>query len=221
MRKIIMGLFLMGISFCVFAQNGVIRESSGTVEVKKAGAAGYVPAKAGDTVSQDTVIYTGLRSTALVEVGSTVIAVRPLTRLTLTEIRASVGEETLNMSLQAGRVRVDVNPPAGSRATMSINSPIATASVRGTSFYFDTRNLRVEKGTVLFKGNRGYTIQAGAGTTSMVGRNGTASAPQSGAGYQASSPVGSDLSAGNTSQESMRSSGGNYGPGTIGIGVGY
>ena len=72
-------------------------------------------------------------------------------RLTLTEVQASGGEEKLNVNLHAGRVRVDVNPPAGAKASMSVSSPNATASVRGTSFFSDTRNLQVEQGTVLFK----------------------------------------------------------------------
>jgi hypothetical protein len=159
------------------AQNGTIRELSGTVELKLPGAAVYVPAKSGDTVSQETVISTGFKSTASVEVGSTVITVRPLTRLTLTEIRASSGAETLNVNLQAGRVRVDVNPPAGTRASMAVTSPNATASVRGTSFEFDTRNLYVRHGTVSFKGNRGKLMLINAGSSSWTETNGKAADP--------------------------------------------
>ena len=73
-----------------------------------------MPARIGDQVSEDTVVSTGFKSTALIEVGSALLAVRPLTRLTLTEISASAGNETLNVNLAAGRVRVDLNPPAGS-----------------------------------------------------------------------------------------------------------
>jgi hypothetical protein len=69
---------------------------------------------------EDTVVSTGFKSTALIEVGSTVITVRPLTRLTLTEIRASSESESLNVNLQSGRIRVDVNPPAGAKASMAV-----------------------------------------------------------------------------------------------------
>jgi len=169
MKKVILAIFLAGVSVCVFAQNGVIKELSGTVELKAAGASAFVPAATGAQVKADTIISTGFKSTALVEVGSALITVRPLTRLTLTEISASQGVETLNMSLQSGRVRVDVNPPAGSKASLSVSSPSATASVRGTSFYFDTMNVRVREGTVAFKGNAGYTVQVGAGSFSGIG----------------------------------------------------
>ena len=178
MKKTILTALLMTTTLGIFAQSGVIKELSGTVELKNAGAADYVPAKAGDTVAQSTVIFTGIKSMALIEVGSAVIFVRPMTRLTLTEISAFQEEEILNVNLQAGRVRVDVNPPAGIKTSMNVMSTVATASVRGTSFYFDTRNLYVDHGTVLFKGNKGYTVQVSDGSVSGVAAgNGKASEP--------------------------------------------
>jgi len=184
MRKLVVAFLLMGMSLCVFAQNGVIKQVSGTVELKRAGETAYVPAKAGDTVSGNTVISTGLKSFAVIEIGSAVINVRPATRLTLTEIRALGNEESLKVDLRVGSVRMEVNPPAGTRASTTMQSPSATASVRGTAFFFDTRNLHVTQGTVLFKGTRGYTIQVSADSTTAVGWNGTPSAPESTTDYQ-------------------------------------
>ena len=166
--------------FCavmVFGQNGVIKELTGTVELKRAGQTAFVPAKTGDTVAQDTVVSTGFKSTALVAIGSTVITVRPLTRLTLAEIRSSAGSETVNVSLQTGRVRVDVDPPAGTRTNTSVQGPSATASVRGTSFEFDTREVKVQKGTVAFKGNKGGTMLVSAGSSSILNESNRASDP--------------------------------------------
>jgi len=188
-KKAILAILLAsGLSFCVFAQSGVIKEISGTVELKAAGASAFTPAAVGSQVRADTVISTGFKSTALVEVGSAVIAVRPLTRLTLTEISASASTETVNMSLQAGRVRVDVNPPAGSKAALTVSSPSATASVRGTSFYFDAMNVRVREGTVAFKGNAGYTVQVKAGSTSVIDSYSIATPAQSSANTAAVVP---------------------------------
>jgi hypothetical protein len=202
MRKAILAILLTGLIMAVYAQNGVVKELTGTVELKAAGAAAFTPATAGTQISADTVISTGFKSTALVEVGSAVIAVRPLTRLTLTEISASQGVETINMNLQAGRVRVDVNPPAGTKASLSVASPTATASVRGTSFYIDTMSVSVLEGTVAFKGNTGYTIQVGAGSFSVIDTySGVAAGAQSsgGTGLVPSSPAGYDATTtGNT-----------------------
>jgi len=198
MKRTVLAFCLVVMGMGVFAQNGTIKEISGTVELKNPGAADYVPAKAGDTVGQKTIISTGFKSTTLVQVGSALISVRPLTRLTLTEISAASGEETLNVNLQAGRVRVDVNPPAGTKAAMSVNSPSATASVRGTSFEFDTRNLSVNHGTVSFKGNRGAGTLVSTGSSSRVKDDGKAVHPIDTGNkvLRPSAPVGSDIAAG-------------------------
>ena len=174
-RKLFVLLFLFTIGMCLFAQSGTIRELSGTVELKHANSSNFVAAKIGDRVNQDTVVSTGFRSTALVEIGSAAITVLPMTRLTLTEIQASSGVESLNVNLQAGRVRVDVNPPAGTRASMTVSAPSATASVRGTSFSFDGKNVSVGEGTVSLQGNRGLGVPVGAGFVSAVSRDGKAS----------------------------------------------
>jgi hypothetical protein len=216
MKKTVLVFLLMGLNICVFAQNGVIKQVNGTVEIKRAGETAYVSAQAGDQVSENTVISTGFRSFAVIEAGGTSIQVRPATRLTLTEIRALDSEESLQMNLRSGSVRVEVTPPAGSRSNTRVQSPNASASVRGTRFYFDTRNLRVTQGTVLFNGSRGYTIQVNAGSGTAVGWNGTASAPQYTAGYQDSSPVGWDASSSAGGTGAVTS-----GAGSVDVGVEY
>ncbi|MCL2763024.1 MAG: FecR family protein [Treponema sp.] len=200
MKKTVVAFFLLVLCLSVFAQNGVIRELSGTVEIKAPGDSEYIPANSGDQISQNTIISTGFRSTALVEVGSARINVRPLTRLSLAEISAASGTETVNVNLQAGRVRVDVNPPAGSRASMSVTSPSATASVRGTSFDFDGRNIRVHHGKVGFKGTKGPQMLVNAGSNSKVEQSGKAADPveEKKNKLRPPKPVGTDSSSGTT-----------------------
>jgi len=176
MKKIFFIIILFNLCFGIFAQSGVIRSLSGTVEIKHRNSPDYITASAGDVVNEDTIIHTGFRSTAIIEIGSTVISVRALTRLTLTEIRASAQEEQLDISLQSGRVRVEVNPPSGTRANMTVRGPSSVASVRGTIFEFTTNALRVEQGTVIFQGNRGYAITVNAGASSVIEWNNTAGA---------------------------------------------
>ena len=177
MKRITMVILMLLCAVIGFAQNGVITELTGTVELKASGQADFVPAKAGDTVARDTVISTGFKSTALISAGSTVLAVRPLTRLSLSEISSSAGTEALNVNLQAGRVRVDVKPPTGAKASMTVQSPTATASVRGTSFEFDTHSLTVLEGAVAFQGSQGGVMMVNAGSTSEVNANGRSADP--------------------------------------------
>jgi hypothetical protein len=58
-----------------------------------------------------------------------------------------------------------------------VQSPSATASVRGTDFEFDTVNLRVYEGTVALRGNDGMAVSVPAGTVSQVDSYGRASDP--------------------------------------------
>ena len=177
MKNIFCAVLILFAAVGLFAQNGVLKEFTGTVELKPAGAAEFAPAQTGSEVARNTIVSTGFKSTAIIEVGSSQIMVRPLTRLTLTEIQSSSGTESLNMSLQSGRVRVDVKPPAGTKTNFAIQSPIATASVRGTSFEFDTRRITVYEGTVSFLGKNGMEMLIPAGQESFVGNEGEAADP--------------------------------------------
>jgi hypothetical protein len=134
MKKFILVTLLTFTAIAAYSQTGVIREMTGEVELKHAGASAFVPAQVGSEISRDTIVSTGFRSTAIIAAGSAVITVRPLTRLSFAEISSSADTENLNVNLQAGRVRVDVKPPAGTRASATFRGPTATASVRGTSF---------------------------------------------------------------------------------------
>jgi hypothetical protein len=167
-KKIGTIVVLMCLGLGAFAQNGRITELTGTVELKPAGTTVFIAANSGDQVVQSTIVSTGFKSSAVIEVGSATILVRPLTRLSLEEITISQGTEKVQMNLRAGRVRVDVKPPAGGRADFSVVSPSATASVRGTGFEMDTRNLAVNEGSVTYRGIRGAATVVYAGAESGV-----------------------------------------------------
>jgi hypothetical protein len=195
MKKIVcVAVMLSVISASLFAESGIIRELSGDVQLKPAGSSAFVPAQSGGEVAQNTVVSTGFKSTAIIAVGSSTIVVQPLTRLSLADIQTSAGAEKINMNLQSGRVKVDVKPPAGARADFSVQSPSATASVRGTSFEFDTRSLKVSEGTVSFAGRDGIVMLVPAGAESFVGSDGYAADPNDiiAESLQPAPPVGTD-----------------------------
>lgn len=168
MKKIIaVAALVCGLSAILSAQTAVIREISGKVEIKAAGK-DWAPAAAGQPVDNATVISTGLKSTALIAIGNSVLTVRPLTRLTLEELQETraagqAGNERVALSLQTGRVRADVAPPAGGKTSFTVRSPSATASVRGTTFEFDGTRLAVSEGRVRLAGGDGMAVFVNAG----------------------------------------------------------
>jgi hypothetical protein len=78
---------------------------------------------------------------------------------------------------------------------MSVSSPVATASVRGTGFDFDTRNIYVERGAVAFRGNRGGIARVNAGFRGQLDNSGKVFDPVDtmNSGLRPRAPVGSDL----------------------------
>jgi ferric-dicitrate binding protein FerR (iron transport regulator) len=141
----------------------VVREVRGTVEIKAPGAAAWVKAAVGDRIGKNALVSTGFQSGAILAVGGSLIALRPLTRLSLEEIVRNRGGERVELRLQAGRMRAEVRPPAGGKTDFTVRSPMATASVRGTAFEMDTQRVRVEEGRVA------YSLAAGGGARSVGG----------------------------------------------------
>jgi len=173
MKKVFLtGILISVVVFAAFSQVGIIRELTGEVELKPAGSSTFVPASLGAEVAPDTVVSTGFRSTAIIVIGSNTITVRPLTRLSLAEISSSAGVENLNVNLQAGRVRVEVKPPAGTRANTTVQSPSATASVRGTVLDMDVQNMSVVEGSVGWQSTNGLTTVVPAGFSGGVTSDG-------------------------------------------------
>jgi len=169
MKKALLAAVLAGIAMHAFAQTGIIREVTGEVEIKRAGSAAFAPAAVGDQVAPDTLVSAGFRSSAVIEVGSATLTIRPLTRLAFSEISSAAGEENMRVNLQSGRVRVDVSPPSGTTAAFTAQSPAATASVRGTSFEFTTTGVTVLSGSVEFAGARGGPVVVHSGGESFAG----------------------------------------------------
>ena len=169
MRTKLMTVMMLIVAAAVWAQSprAVIRSVEGTVEVKAPGAAAWQPAGAGQELGEDTLVSTGFKSSAVLEIGNSSLVVRPLTRLSLREIRSAGEAERVEIHLNAGRIRADVKPPAAGRnVNFTVRAPIATASVRGTVFDFDTVNLNVDEGTVSFSGADNTAVYVGAGQTS-------------------------------------------------------
>jgi hypothetical protein len=141
----------------------VIREISGTVEVKAPDAAVWIPASRGQILERRTLISTGFKSSALIAIGNSTLSVQPLTRLSLEELITANGDEKVDLNLRAGRVRADVRPPVGGTTNFTVRSPTATASVRGTVFEFNGTELRVDEGRVHLSGNGGNGAYVGMG----------------------------------------------------------
>jgi hypothetical protein len=141
------------------------------VEIKETEASGWKTAAPGLPVKKNTVISTGLNSSAVISLGSSRLEVRPLTMLALEELVQRDGIEETALYLRTGRVRAEVTPPRGIQIDFSVKSPTVTASVRGTSFEFDGKYLWVDDGRVVLAGSNGQKVYVAEGQRSYVDGN--------------------------------------------------
>jgi hypothetical protein len=147
-------------------------EVKGVVETKERdGSPEWKRAAPGDPVGGNTVISAGLKSSAVISLGSSRLELRPLTMLTLEELIQRDNTEAAILYLRTGRVRGVVNPPTGQDVDFTVASPIVTVSVRGTSFEFDGAHLRVDDGRVLLAGASGQRVYVAGTQRSYVDEN--------------------------------------------------
>jgi hypothetical protein len=135
MKRSVYFIILAFLCVGLFGQNAVIKEVSGKVEVND-GAKGWVPAKAGMTISIGSMISTGFKAKATIALGDSVVLVKQLTRMKLNELVEKEGTVSTELFLDVGRVTAEVKTSGGKKNDFRLKSPIATAAVRGTTIDF-------------------------------------------------------------------------------------
>lgn len=162
----VLGFFV--IASPVFAQSATISQLRGKVEIKLPGKAWTIPGE-NQEIPANTVVSTGINSTARLQINGSSLVLQPLTRLSLEEIRVQAGQESTRISLNTGRVSAQVRSTAGREVSFEVRSPVATASVRGTDFDFDGVRLQVSQGAVAVINQSRQQIIVGAGGRTTAG----------------------------------------------------
>ncbi len=144
-----------------------VKEFTGKVEVKASGA-GWQPAEAGMGLDNGAWISTGFKATALLDLGTSTLKVKPLTRLQLVDLIAREESVSTTVALKVGRVNASVKAAQGVRQEFRVKGPKATAAVRGTEFEFDGVTVKVINGQVFFSNTQGQGRQVGAGEGSSL-----------------------------------------------------
>ncbi len=133
--------------------------------------------KVGDAIAPGGMVSVGFKSSAVIKTADAEITVKALTRLSIEDIVTTAGGTRTTLRLGSGSIHTEVAAPTGTKSAFSVRSPTATASVRGTGFEFDGRNLSVLHGAVDLRNARGQRRKVGAGYASAVLSSGLVSAP--------------------------------------------
>ncbi len=167
--KVAAALLLMAAAFCGYAQNeAVVQTVSGRVEVMQPGGA-WVAAAPGMKLSLGASVSTSFQSEATLALGSSLLRVRPLTRMRLDQLAQQGNTVSTELYLRVGRVRAEVKGVEGLQQDFKVRSPISTAAVRGTTFDYDGVNTNVDDGMVNLSNNQsGQRTSLGAGEQGSV-----------------------------------------------------
>ena len=161
----IIALLLSGIP--AIAQTAVIQGITGRVQLKAPNGE-WADATPGTTVSLGTVISTGFNSTALLDLGTSTIQVRSLTRMRLADLLRKGNTVTTTVFVTVGRVNADVQRLPGLTQSFKLQSPVSTAAVRGTNFTFEINWVTTNEGVVEFQNIAGLGRNVGPGEGSEL-----------------------------------------------------
>ena len=176
-RFVVVTLLLLAVLLQVHSQDtAVISDLSGKVEIMTPGG-GWVAATKGLEVPTGATISTGFGASAMLDLGSSEIQVKQLTRLTLEELLEQQGTVTTNVFLRVGKVRATVKTGEGLSHDFRLRSPVSTAAVKGTELSYDGFRLEVHTGVVAFFNALSQRRSYGAGESGST--NGQ-SAPKAG-----------------------------------------
>ena len=151
MKRIFMStMLLIALLFPLIAQeSATISELSGKVEIQTPGG-GWTAASVGQQINRGTTVSTGFGAFAVLDLGSSEVQVKQLTRLTLEDLIEEQGNVTTSLFLRVGKVRASVKTGEGLTHDFQLRSPVSTAAVRGTELDYDGFRLLVIEGTVNF-----------------------------------------------------------------------
>jgi hypothetical protein len=167
-------MLLLAASLAGAQTQALVKSFSGKVEFLSAKQV-WTPVRVGTSLALGTTISTGFNSTAVLELGPSVVMVKPLTRLRIDELVAKEGTVKTELFLQVGKVRAEVKTAEGLAQDFKVKSPVSTAAVRGTGFDYDGYELYVFEGTVTYSNLAGESRSYSSGESGSTDGYGTPS----------------------------------------------
>jgi hypothetical protein len=168
MKRIVFVLVTALFSATLGWSEALVKEFKGKVEFKAATASSWAPVVVGMKFAKGDSISTGFGSQAVLDLGSSVVTVKALTRMTLAELVEKEGTVTTSISLRVGKLNADVKTDTGLKHDFTIKSPVSTAAVRGTEIDFDGETVTTHHGTAILTNEVGQTRSVSAGEQSTT-----------------------------------------------------
>ena len=146
-RTLLIITLVLAVSAMSFAVDARIQSVTGSVYIMN-GDGVWDEGVEGMIVQPGYTVSTGFDSTASISMGDSTLIVSPVSRLTIDELTRVNGTVSTDLFLHLGRVRAEVHSAEGLKNDFRLRSTASTASVRGTEFEYDGKNLYVDEGDV-------------------------------------------------------------------------
>ena len=136
MKKTCLLVFFAVLIIPAFTLDAVVVSVLGKAEVQTS--KGWQPMKTGAKLTAGTLVSTGFKSQAVLSIGKSTVTVQPLSRLTIEQLTERADSDVSKIYLDAGSIKADIKAAENKRVGFTVKSPVATASVRGTSGTIDS-----------------------------------------------------------------------------------
>ena len=155
----------------LLAISGEVVAVKGKAEIKQGGK--WIPAKAGNKITSGLMISTGFKSELTLKIDGSIITVKPMTRLTIEEIAEKNETVSSEVYLNVGSVKADVKPASTKKVEFKVKTPVATASVRGTSGEISSDGLLIgTSGSWSYVNNGGIETRVNIGDSVIISDTG-------------------------------------------------
>jgi len=131
MKRVYSVLVCLLVTASLFATSGEVVAIKGKVEIQKDGQ--WKLAQKGEQLDSGVLVSTGFKSELTLKVDGSTIVVQPLTRLRLDEIVKKGDVLSSKVYLDMGSIKANVKAAETKKVSFTVRTPVATASVRGTS----------------------------------------------------------------------------------------
>lgn len=172
MKKAFFIILFICCIFPLMAIDAEIISVHGKVEIKQG--ASWRPAKKGEKIPAGSMIATGFRSELSLKIDGSLIRVEQLTRLKIEQIAKKEEAVSSEVHLNMGSIKANVKPASTKKVEFKVKTPVATASVRGTSGIIDSDGTLIgTTGQWAYTNLKGETTAVNAGHIVKINSLGT------------------------------------------------
>ncbi len=172
MKRALLIALLLTLALVPLLADVTVTSSKGTVGVVVGGKA--QPVAAGMKLAEGVTVVTGANSELVLDINGNSLTLKSLTTVKINTAALTAESSSASVSLKGGAVQSSVKQISGLRTSFEITTPVATSSVRGTSY------------TVSFGPERGMAVAVETGTVAVASDRGGTKPVPAGLGYSQS-----------------------------------